>query len=65
MPEPPSFGSSRRSAAAGTRKQLDSGRFPLLATIPAETASDLGGLFEYALARHLDGFAVLAEAAIH
>jgi len=38
---------------------LESGRFPLLATIPAETTSDLGGLFEYSLARHLDGFAVL------
>ena len=38
---------------------LDSGRFPLLATIPAETASDLNGLFEYGLARHLDGFATL------
>jgi DNA-binding transcriptional regulator YhcF (GntR family) len=40
---------------------LDSGRFPLLATIPAETASDLNGLFEYGLARHLDGFAALIE----
>ncbi|GIF68737.1 hypothetical protein Ais01nite_67720 [Asanoa ishikariensis] len=40
---------------------LDSGRCPLLATIPAETAADLDGLFEYGLARHLDGFAVLVE----
>ncbi|MBB4943732.1 AcrR family transcriptional regulator [Streptosporangium album] len=40
---------------------LDSGRFPLLATIPEETASDLDGLFEYGLARHLDGFAALVE----
>ncbi|MFI7637507.1 TetR/AcrR family transcriptional regulator C-terminal domain-containing protein [Nonomuraea sp. NPDC049400] len=40
---------------------LDSGRFPLLATIPRETVSDLDGLFEYSLARHLDGFAVLLE----
>ncbi|MBE1490867.1 GntR family transcriptional regulator [Plantactinospora soyae] len=40
---------------------LESGRFPLLATIPTETASDLGGLFEYGLARHLDGFATLVE----
>ncbi|MGW6279875.1 GntR family transcriptional regulator [Kribbella sp. NPDC055071] len=38
---------------------LSSGRFPLLATIPADAASDLEGLFEYALARHLDGFAAL------
>jgi DNA-binding transcriptional regulator YhcF (GntR family) len=42
---------------------LDSGQFPLLATIPTEAAADLGGLFDYALARHLDGFAVLVEAA--
>ncbi|AXB43385.1 hypothetical protein A4R43_13180 [Amycolatopsis albispora] len=38
---------------------LDSGRFPLLATIPEETVADLDGLFEYGLARHLDGFAAL------
>lgn len=41
---------------------LDSGRFPLLATIPEETVSDLDGLFEYGLARHLDGFAALVDA---
>ncbi|MER6947511.1 GntR family transcriptional regulator [Nonomuraea sp. NPDC000554] len=40
---------------------LDSGRFPLLATIPEEAVSDLDGLFEYSLARHLDGFAALVE----
>ncbi|MEU0569017.1 GntR family transcriptional regulator [Nonomuraea sp. NPDC005983] len=40
---------------------LDSGRFPLLATIPEEAVSDLDGLFEYSLARHLDGFAALLE----
>jgi DNA-binding transcriptional regulator YhcF (GntR family)/AcrR family transcriptional regulator len=40
---------------------LDSGRFPLLATVPAETVSDLDGLFEYGLACHLDGFAALLE----
>ncbi|WP_433221224.1 TetR/AcrR family transcriptional regulator C-terminal domain-containing protein [Microtetraspora malaysiensis] len=40
---------------------LDSGRFPLLATIPEDAVSDLDGLFEYGLARHLDGFAVLVE----
>ncbi|GAA3768772.1 TetR/AcrR family transcriptional regulator C-terminal domain-containing protein [Plantactinospora mayteni] len=44
-----------------TDQLLDSGRFPLLATIPTETASDLGGLFEYGLARHLDGFATLMK----
>jgi DNA-binding transcriptional regulator YhcF (GntR family)/AcrR family transcriptional regulator len=40
---------------------LHSGRFPLLATIQEETTSDLDGLFEYGLARHLDGFAALVE----
>ncbi|MBE1589032.1 GntR family transcriptional regulator [Nonomuraea angiospora] len=44
-----------------TDELLDSGRFPLLAAIPEETASDLNGLFEYGLARHLDGFAALVE----
>jgi DNA-binding transcriptional regulator YhcF (GntR family) len=38
---------------------LDSGDFPLLATIPQDAASDLDELFEYGLARHLDGFAAL------
>jgi DNA-binding transcriptional regulator YhcF (GntR family)/AcrR family transcriptional regulator len=40
---------------------LGSGRFPLLATVPEETVSDLDGLFEYSLARHLDGFAAMLE----
>ncbi|MEV1176579.1 TetR/AcrR family transcriptional regulator, partial [Nonomuraea sp. NPDC049784] len=40
---------------------LSSGRFPLLAAIPEEAVSDLDGLFEYSLARHLDGFAALVE----
>jgi DNA-binding transcriptional regulator YhcF (GntR family)/AcrR family transcriptional regulator len=40
---------------------LGSGRFPLMATIPEETLSDLDGLFEYGLACHLDGFAALVE----
>lgn len=31
--------------------------FPLLATVPHEVVNDHDGLFEYALARHLDGFA--------
>jgi AcrR family transcriptional regulator len=35
------------------------GRFPLLATTPAGIAADLDRMFEYSLARHLDGFAVL------
>ncbi|MFI6787882.1 TetR/AcrR family transcriptional regulator C-terminal domain-containing protein [Nonomuraea sp. NPDC050383] len=40
---------------------LESGRFPLLATISGETVLDLDGLFEYGLACHLDGFAALVE----
>ncbi|WP_329423820.1 GntR family transcriptional regulator [Streptosporangium sp. NBC_01495] len=40
---------------------LGRGRFPLLAEIPEETVSDLDGLFEYGLARHLDGFAAMLE----
>jgi len=45
------------------RKRSDEllGRFPLLATVPQDTVSDLDGLFEYALARHLDGFEVLVR----
>lgn len=38
---------------------LSTGRFPLLATLPQETVSDLDGLFDYILARHLDGVAVM------
>jgi len=43
------------------RRRVDelADRFPLLAAIPEETVSDLDGMFEYGLARHLDGFAVL------
>lgn len=40
---------------------LDGSRFPLLATVPQEVVSDLDGLFSYALARHLDGFAALVS----
>ncbi|TDC01611.1 GntR family transcriptional regulator [Nonomuraea longispora] len=40
---------------------LHSGRFPLLATVIGEEVSDVNGLFEYGLARHLDGFAALVE----
>ncbi|TDQ53260.1 GntR family transcriptional regulator [Actinorugispora endophytica] len=40
---------------------MDSGRFPLLAAVPTEAVADLDGLFEYGLARHLDGFAALLE----
>jgi hypothetical protein len=40
---------------------LAGGRFPLLATVPAEAVPDLDLLFEYALARHLDGFTTLVE----
>jgi DNA-binding transcriptional regulator YhcF (GntR family) len=40
-----------------TAELLESGAFPLLAETSEEITTDLGGLFEYALARHLDGFA--------
>jgi AcrR family transcriptional regulator len=40
---------------------LASGRFPLLAAVPEDAVSDLGALFEYSLARHLDGFEVLVS----
>ncbi|AOS65642.1 TetR/AcrR family transcriptional regulator C-terminal domain-containing protein [Actinoalloteichus hymeniacidonis] len=38
---------------------LRDGRFPLLASVPEDAAADLDGRFEYGLARHLDGLAVL------
>ncbi|MGP4017734.1 TetR/AcrR family transcriptional regulator C-terminal domain-containing protein [Saccharopolyspora sp. 5N708] len=41
------------------RELLDSAKFPLLAAVPEGTAEDLNRLFEYGLARHLDGFAAL------
>ncbi|MBB5079144.1 TetR/AcrR family transcriptional regulator C-terminal domain-containing protein [Nonomuraea endophytica] len=40
---------------------LRSGRFPLLATLTDDEVADADGLFEYGLARHLDGFATLIE----
>ncbi|QFZ24424.1 GntR family transcriptional regulator [Saccharothrix syringae] len=49
---------ARRSRTA---ELLDSDAFPLLAAVPQEVVADLDGLFEYALARHLDGFAALLE----
>lgn len=36
-------------------------RFPVLGTLTAEAALDLDGLFEYGLARHLDGLALLID----
>ena len=38
---------------------LGSGEFPHLAAVPLDTATDLEAMFEYSLARHLDGFATL------
>ncbi|GGL02558.1 TetR/AcrR family transcriptional regulator C-terminal domain-containing protein [Nocardia jinanensis] len=49
------------AARARAAELLGTGRFPLLAAIPGETTADLDGLFEYGLARHLDGFAVLLQ----
>ncbi|MFI6390765.1 GntR family transcriptional regulator [Nonomuraea sp. NPDC050540] len=40
---------------------LRSGRFPLLATLADDEVADADGLFEYGLARHLDGFATLID----
>lgn len=47
---------TRRARARGV---VDPARFPLIASIPDGTAEDLDALFEYGLARHLDGFAVV------
>lgn len=49
----------RAAARARAHELLGTGRFPLLAATPEETTADLDGLFEYGLARHLDGFAAL------
>ncbi|MGW2091274.1 TetR/AcrR family transcriptional regulator C-terminal domain-containing protein [Promicromonospora sukumoe] len=45
--------------AARAAVLLRSGRFPRLAAVPVDAARDLDAQFEYGLARHLDGFAVL------
>ena len=45
--------------AARANELLRSGRFPLLASVPGSVARDLDALFEYSLARHLDGLAAL------
>lgn len=42
-----------------TEELFAGGRFPLLAKVHEEITPDLDDLFEYSLARHLDGFAVL------
>ncbi|MBM7058810.1 hypothetical protein [Streptomyces durocortorensis] len=42
-----------------TEELFASGRFPLLAQVHEESPPDLDELFEYSLARHLDGFAIL------
>lgn len=49
----------RRAERSRTEMLLDSGRFPLLAQAPDFAVPDLEELFEYGLARHLDGLAVL------
>ena len=50
-----------RSKEDQTTELFNSGRFPLLATIPQQIITDHDGLFEYSLARHLDGLAVLVD----
>ncbi|MBN6038424.1 GntR family transcriptional regulator [Amycolatopsis sp. 195334CR] len=49
---------------ARTEELFASGRFPLLARVHEESAPDLDELFEYSLARHLDGFALLVGEAV-
>ena len=44
---------------ARTDELFASGRFPLLAKVHEQVAPDIDELFDYGLARHLDGFAVL------
>jgi AcrR family transcriptional regulator len=41
------------------QRNPDRTRYPLLAAVPRGTAEDLEELFEYGLARHLDGFATM------
>lgn len=54
----------RRVQRERTAALLDGGRFPLLHAAAREDAfGDLDEQFEYALARHLDGFAVLLDKA--
>lgn len=45
--------------AARAQELLRTRRFPLLASVPEDAPRDLDAQFEYGLARHLDGFAVL------
>ncbi|MCD0445444.1 TetR/AcrR family transcriptional regulator C-terminal domain-containing protein [Glycomyces sp. A-F 0318] len=49
----------RQARREQTAALLDGGRFPLLAAVPEDAVADLDGRFEYALARHLDGVAVM------
>lgn len=49
----------RRAERSRTEEILGGGRFPLLAGVPELAPADLEDLFEYGLARHLDGLAVL------
>ncbi|MGW2151710.1 TetR/AcrR family transcriptional regulator C-terminal domain-containing protein [Nonomuraea bangladeshensis] len=50
-----------RTQQERTGALLGTGRFPLLAAIATETVSDVDALFEYGLARHLDGFAAMLK----
>ncbi|SDC96115.1 TetR/AcrR family transcriptional regulator C-terminal domain-containing protein [Glycomyces harbinensis] len=49
----------RRARREQTDALMEGGRFPLLAAVPEDAVTDLDGRFEYALARHLDGFAAM------
>ncbi|MEU3273304.1 GntR family transcriptional regulator [Saccharomonospora sp. NPDC006951] len=40
---------------------FEGGRFPALEAVSGDVVADVAGVFEYALARHLDGFALLVD----
>ncbi|MFJ9390295.1 TetR/AcrR family transcriptional regulator [Nocardioides sp. NPDC101246] len=51
-----------RMQRARRREVLTSTRYPLLSAVSEDAAPDLETLFEYGLARHLDGLAVMTTA---
>lgn len=54
-----SLGRWRQAQRARTDALFAGGRFPLLAQVHEQVVPDVDELFDYSLARHLDGFAVL------
>lgn len=51
----------RAAQRAQHHELLATGEFPLLASLSADPVTDAESLFEYGLARHLDGFATLVS----